>query len=384
MRRLALPVLLLPVAAGAVEFDAGERAIIESLGPWPPAIERDASNRLSGREEAIAFGAVLFDEPRFSGNGQVSCRTCHDPAKGWGDGMPVSTGLQRVDRNAPGLMNVALHRWFGWDGASDSLWSATLRPFLDAREMGGSIAKTATVIRKDATLSRCFAKATGEDAAALDDEAVFVAAGKALAAFQETLISPRTPFDDFRDALLAGKASGYPEAARRGLKIFIGSGNCVMCHTGPAFTNGEFHDIGLPFFMASGRPDPGRYEGIKRVKTSPFNLLSRYNDDPEQAGAFAVRHVDLQHRNWGEFMTPGLRNLAQTAPYMHDGSLTSLRDVIRHYSELDMDRLHENGEAILRPLGLSEDQAGDLEAFLLSLSPTTLPGQTATKRCDTD
>src|SRR5690606_24772850 len=223
MRRLALPVLLLPVAAGAVEFDAGERAIIESLGPWPPAIERDASNRLSGREEAIAFGAVLFDEPRFSGNGQVSCRTCHDPAKGWGDGMPVSTGLQRVDRNAPGLMNVALHRWFGWDGASDSLWSATLRPFLNAREMGGSIAKTATVIRKDATLSRCFAKATGEDAAALDDEAVFVAAGKALAAFQETLISPRTPFDDFRDALLAGKASGYPEAARRGLKIFIGS-----------------------------------------------------------------------------------------------------------------------------------------------------------------
>src|SRR5690606_31780758 len=163
------------------------------------------------------------------------------------------------------------------------------------------------------------------------------------------------PFDDFRDALLAGKASGYPEAARRGLKIFIGSGNCVMCHTGPAFTNAEFHDIGLPFFMASGRPDPGRYEGIKRVKASPFNLLSRYNDDPEQAGAFAVRHVDLQHRNWGEFKSPGLRNLAQTAPYMHDGSFTSLRDVIRHYSELDMDRLHENGEAILRPLGLSED-----------------------------
>lgn len=383
MKRLAL-LILLPATAGAAEFDADERGKIESLGPWPPVVERDASNRLSGSAEAIAFGATLFDDTRFSANGDVSCRSCHDPAKGWGDGKPVSTGLQRLERNAPGLMNVRLHRWFGWDGASDSLWSSSLRPILEPREMGGSVEKTAAVIRGDQILSRCFAKATGAAAAALDDEAVFVAAAKALAAFQETLVSPRTPFDDFRDALLRGAETDYPEAARRGLKTFIGSGRCVMCHAGPAFTNGEFHDTGLPFFMASGRPDPGRYEGIKRAKASPFNLLSKHNDHPEKAGAFAVRHVDLQHRNWGEFKTPSLRNLAQTAPYMHDGSKGSLRAVIRHYSELDIDRLHSDGEAILRPLGFSEAETADLEAFLLSLSLPAAAPQFALKKCGTN
>jgi cytochrome c peroxidase len=384
MMRLALLALLLPVSAGAVDFDAEERAKIASLGPWPPAIERDPSNRLSGRAEAIAFGATLFDETRFSANGEISCRSCHDPTKGWSDGKPVSMGLQRVDRNAPGLMNVRLHRWFGWDGASDSLWSSSLRPILDAREIGGSVARTAEVIRSDAALSRCFAKATGSEPAAMEDEAAFVAAAKALAAFQETLVSPRTPFDEFRDALLRGKKSDYPEAAQRGLKTFIGSGNCVMCHAGPAFTNGEFHDTGLPFFMASGRPDPGRYDGIKRVKASPFNLLSQHNDDPGQAGAFAVRHVDLQHRNWGEFKTPSLRNLAQTAPYMHDGSMAGLRDVIRHYSDLDIDRLHADGEAILRPLRLSEAEIADLVAFLLSLSAPAAATQSAVQKCGTN
>lgn len=384
MRAIALVFLLLSFPAAAVEFSASERAQLESLGPWPPAARRDASNRLSGNSDAVAFGATLFEEKRFSADGSIACASCHQPARGWSDGQAVSRGLQRLDRNAPGLMNVALHRWFGWDGAADSLWSASLRPLLEPREMGGSVEKAAAVIRRDAGLSRCFARATGTEAAGLDDEAVFVLAAKALAAFQETLVSPRTPFDAFRDALLAGRAHDYPEEAQRGLKLFLGRGNCVMCHAGPVFTNGEFHDTGLPFFMASGRPDPGRYEGIRRVKASPFNLLSRHNDDPEKAGGFAVRHVDLQHRNWGEFKTPSLRNLARTAPYMHDGSKATLREMIRHYSELDLDRLHADGEAILAPLRLAEAEAADLEAFLLSLSGPALPAQFATEKCNID
>lgn len=382
MKRLIFILLLLPLPAAAVEFSAQERAQIEALGPWPPAARRDPSNRLSGNADAIAFGALLFEEKRFSADGSIACASCHQPAKGWSDGQAVSTGLQKLDRNAPGLMNAKLHRWFGWDGASDSLWAASLRPLLEPREMGGSVTKTAEVIRRDAGLSRCFAKATGTEAAALEDEAVFVAAAKALAAFQETLVSPRAPFDEFRDALLAGRASDYPESAQRGLKMFLGRGNCVMCHSGPAFTNGEFHDTGLKFFMASGRPDPGRYEGIRRVKASGFNLLSRHSDDPEKAGAFGVRHVELQHRNWGEFKTPGLRQLRDTAPYMHDGSKGTLRAVIGHYSELDIDRLHSDGEAILAPLRLTAAETADLETFLLSLSGSASPAQSAIRKCD--
>ena len=384
MKRLAFILLLLPLPAAAIEFTADERAQIEALGPWPPEIRRDPSNRLSGNADAIAFGATVFEEKRFSADGNIACASCHQPMKGWSDGQAVSTGLQRLDRNAPGLMNAALHRWFGWDGASDSLWAASLRPILQPREMGGSAATTAAVIRADAKLSRCFAKATGVEATALEDEAVFVLAAKALAAFQETLVSPRAPFDDFRDALLAGRASGYPAAAQRGLKMLLGRGNCVMCHSGPAFTNGEFHDTGLKFFTASGRPDPGRHEGIKRVRASGFNLLSKHNDDPRQSTAFPVRHVELQHRNWGEFKTPSLRQLADTAPYMHDGSKATLREVIGHYSGLDIDRLHSDGEAILGPLRLSEAETADLEAFVLSLSGPLSQEKFAIRKCNID
>jgi cytochrome c peroxidase len=203
-----------------------------------------------------------------------------------------------------------------------------------------------------------------------DDEAVLVDVAKAMAAFQETLVSGRTPFDDFRDALEKNAPSDYPAAARRGLRIFVGKGNCHVCHFGPHFTNGEFADVGVPFFVGKGRVDPGRHRGIQRLKTSPFTLLGRYNDDAQRATATGTRHVELQHRNFGEWRVPGLRNVARTAPYMHNGSLATLRDVVMHYSEIKEDRLHADGERILKRLDLSEAEVDDLVAFLESLSPT--------------
>jgi cytochrome c peroxidase len=113
--------------------------------------------------------------------------------------------------------------------------------------------------------------------------------------------------------------------------------------------------------------DAGRQAGIKKLKESPFNLLGRHNDDAAQTTATGTRHVELQHRNFGEFRVPGLRNVALTAPYMHNGSLATLRDVVRHYSELNEERLHADGERILRPLRLSEQEISDLVAFLESL-----------------
>lgn len=114
--------------------------------------------------------------------------------------------------------------------------------------------------------------------------------------------------------------------------------------------------------------DPGRYGGIKKLQESRANLMGAYNDDPARSTATGTRHVRLDHRNWGEFRVPSLRNVAKTAPYMHNGHLASLRDVVRYYSDLDEDRLHADGEKILRPLKLSNTEADDLVAFLQSLT----------------
>lgn len=386
MKLLAMAVLLAlaGVAAQAADFNDRQTRRILGHGPWPPAESADRTNRFSGHPDAIRLGAMLFGEGRLSGNGAISCQSCHRPEHGWSEPRARSEGQQLQDRNAPGLLNVRLQRWFGWDGANDSLWAAGIRPILKDSEMGGSAAATAKLLREDAPLA-CLARRIGPSYAGMDDEAVLVLAAKALAAFQETLNSPRTPFDDFRDALAANDRAAmarYPEAAQRGLALFTGRGQCGMCHTGANFSNGEFHDTGLVFFLndpdrkpgTPRRVDPGRHGGIAHLQASPFNLLGRHNDDPGGTASIPVRHVAQQHRNWGEFKVPSLRGLNATAPYMHDGGKPSLRDVILHYSELDEDRLHSDGEAILRPLNLNEGEIADLQAFLESLS---VPDDTA-------
>ncbi|HJQ59297.1 MAG TPA: cytochrome c peroxidase [Vineibacter sp.] len=363
--------LLLPLAQPAPEFSEAERRRILAHGPWPPAPVRDPSNRVSGRPDAIALGERLFFDRRLSGGGNMACDWCHTPSLDWTDGFARGVGRATVDRNTTALWNVGHQRWFGWGGANDSLWSQSVRPLLDAREMDMTAGRVAERVRTDADLACRYERVFGQPPAFMDDETVLVAIGKLLAAFQETLVSGRTPFDDFRDALASGDTAGmarYPAAARRGLKIFVGRGNCAVCHFGPLFTNGEFADIGVPFFLSRGGVDSGRHDGLRRLRDSRLNLLGPYNDDPDGRSAVRTRHVEPQQRNFGEFKVPGLRNVARTAPYMHNGSLATLRDVVRHYSDLNEDRLHADGERILRPLRLSPGESDDLIAFLESLS----------------
>jgi len=351
-------------------FSEREVRQILAHGPWPPRRQHDASNRVSGRAAAIAFGARLFADPRLSRTGAIACATCHQPGRAYTDGLPRAQGLAPTDRNTIGLANLRLQRWFGWDGASDSLWAQSLRPVIDPREMGSDFVQVAAVVRADADLRRRYRAAFGAPPAAAD-EAVAIAVAKALAAYQETLVTGRTPFDNFRDALARGDVAAvarYPAAARRGLAIFVGKGRCNVCHLGPNFTNGEFHDTGIPFFAGPGRVDPGRHEGIRRMQASRHNLLGPFNDDPARSTATATRYVAQEHRNFGEFRVPSLRNVARTAPYMHNGSLATLREVVRHYSEIDEDRLHADGERILRPLHLSAAEIDDVVAFLDSLT----------------
>ena len=378
VRHLSLAVVLLVLATVVSaaeevgEFTAAELGRIAAHGPWPLPWTPDTGNRVSGNAAAIRLGRNLFFEPRLSASRRVACASCHNPAQGFQDGRIIARGLVDGVRNTPGLLNVRHQRWFGWDGGHDNLWSASLRPILDTREMGGSAARTARVLRDKAGLDCHYRQAFGKPPDASDPE-LLVNVAKAIAAWQETLVSPPTPFDLFREALQRSDVqaiAAYPTAAKRGLRLFLGHGQCATCHAGPLFSNGEFGDIGVPFFIKPEGVDPGRQGGIKRLLANPNNLLGTHNDDATRENATGTKHLRPEHRNFGEFKVPSLRNLTLTAPYMHNGSLATLRDVVRHYSELDEDRLHADGERILKPLKLSEAESADLVAFLESLSPS--------------
>jgi cytochrome c peroxidase len=370
----ALAAAASPVPAAArAALDDAERAKVLSHGPWPAPWTGDPSNRVSGKRGAIAFGERLFFDTRLSKNGLVSCAACHQPKKTWTDGHARGIGLAVADRNTPSIANVRYAHWFGWDGAHDNLWAQSIRPILDPREMGMTPQDVAKVVRDTPMFSCHYRKAFGQ-APPPDDIAVLVGVAKGLAAFQETVVTARTPFDDFRDALARNDAAAmarYPAPALRGLKLFVGRGQCTVCHAGPLFTNGEFGDIGVGFFVAQGTVDPGRHEGIRKLHDTPYNLLGKWNDDASRKTATGTRHVSLEHRNFGEFKVPGLRGVAETAPYMHNGSVKTLRDAVRHYSELDPDRVHSDGEQLIKPLRLTDGEIDDLVAFLTTLSGPT-------------
>jgi cytochrome c peroxidase len=354
-----------------VDFSAAEIQMILAHGPWPPLFVPDPSNRVSGQAAAVALGRRLFFDPRLSRDQDKTCATCHEPAKTFTDAREHSLGIAPVDRNAIALLNLRRNRWFGWDGKSDNLWAQSIHPILDARELGASAELVATRLGTDASFASAYAQIFGSPITTTPVETVLVNIAKALAAFQEAITTGRTPFDAFRDALAAGDRAAmarYPLPAQHGLKIFVGKGQCSVCHFGPHFTNGEFHDIGLPFFIAPGRVDPGRHGGITRLQASRYNLLGPYNDDPTRSTAGPTRYVQQLHRNWGEFRVPSLRQAARTAPYMHNGSLATLEDVVRHYSELNEERLHSDGERLLRPLRLTAEEVASVVSFLQTLA----------------
>ncbi len=387
---VSLPMLLVspaPAAATVLDFTPEERALILAHGPWPAPAPRDLSNRAEARPAAVAWGRALFADPRLSASGQLSCAHCHRPDSAFQDGLPTPAlspaaaangGPPRPEarggghRNTPSLLGTAQQRWWGWGGAQDSLWAASLAPLLNGAELAQSVASLAARVRHTPPLAQGYRRAYGQPLPS-DDETLVVDVAKALAAWQATLVLPRTPFDDFRDALARNDrraAARYPLAAQRGLRLFVGEGRCFFCHAGPAFSNGEFADIGVPFFVPGGGVDAGRHLGLLSLQASPYTRLGRHNDaqlhDPR---AVATQHVVLEPRHFGEFKVPRLRGVAQTAPYMHNGSLATLQDVVRHYSDLNEERLHADGERILRPLKLNDGQRADLEAFLRSLSP---------------
>lgn len=355
-----------------IDFTRQELAIIGSFGPWPQSPPMDPGNEFSGLDWAERLGEKLFGDADLSGNQKISCQTCHQPKLGFSDGLPTAIGTASHTRNTQTLWNAGFQHWFGWDGGTDSLWSASLRPLLSSIEMDSDIFSIASRFRNKVYFKEALqAQSMSSFLASLTDEQLVVFIAKTIGAYTRTLVSGQSDFDHFRDALKSGDLTAqrrYSISSRRGLRIFIGEANCHVCHFGPNFSNGEFHDTGRPFFTGVGQVDPGRYEGIKRVKSDRYNLAGIFNGAEISEEVLKTTNVKIGQANFGQWRTPTLRNLVFTQPYMHDGSLVTLRDVVDAYADIDPARLHQDGEAILKPLDLDERGRQDLVNFLKSLS----------------
>jgi cytochrome c peroxidase len=273
-----------------------------------------------------ALGRKLFRDPLLSGQKSVSCSSCHDAARAFADGQPLSRGSagRLGARNTPTIVNRGLGAAQFWDGRAPTLEAQALGPIASPLEMDLPVAEAVTRLDADGGYRDWFRLAFARP---ISPETL----AEALAAYERTVFSVDSPFDRF----IAGDTRALAPAALRGLRLFGGKGRCGTCHAGINFSDEAFHVLGLG-------EDPGR-----AVVTS----------DPLDRGAFK---------------TPTLREVARTAPYMHDGSLHTMREVVDFYDQGG--RPHPNLDPALHPLGLSEGEKGDLVAFLSSLSGTVIEG----------
>lgn len=340
---------------------------LSHLPPTPPS----PTNAVADLPAAAHLGQLLFFDERLSATGKISCATCHDPALGFSDGKPLAEGLNTVPRHTQSLWNVAHQRWFFWDGRADSLWAQSVQPLLSPDEMGATPEQVRKIVDGDLTLKTAYREVFGtlpETGSSLDR--FLTNLGKSFEAYQRKLISTDSRFDRFVAQINKGlpqAEAGLSEAERRGLKIFVGRGQCILCHSGPNLTDSEFHNIGLPKHPDL-RKDSGRFEGVRLVKKDRFNGTGEFSDDRSEETNIKLRYLVVKMNNMAEFKTPSLRDVAKTAPYMHDGRFATLGEVIDHYSDLNTDPPLGHREETLVALDLSNREKDDLEAFLQTLT----------------
>ncbi len=354
---------------------------IGSLSPPPP----DPSNRFAEDPRAADLGERIFFDTRFSDNGEVACATCHPPEIYFTDGLALSQGIGETGRGAPSLIGTAYSPWLYWDGRRDSHWSQALVPLETPVEQGFERGRVLAVIAGDPGYRTAYEEIFGPlPGAEADDEAVnrgFANVGKSLAAFERRLLPEAAPFDAYVEAVLEGRDTEgllTPEEIA-GLKLFIGeAAQCTRCHNSPMFSNFGFHNIGLVELKRGVRKyDFGRSRGFKKALADPFRCEGPYSD--AKAGECPEEEFV---RTWGveltgAFKVPTLRNVAATAPYMHDGRFASLEEVLEHYNNPPLGRL---GHQELNPLDLSPVQIEQIIAFLGTLTgPAPRAPQSATQ-----
>lgn len=323
--------ILLSVSFVILSVFAGDIATSIPVSPLPRGLSSlmPVPTRNPITEEKLVLGERLFFDRRLSADGTVSCGTCHRPELAFTDGNRVPTGVDNSvgRRNVPTLLNCAFGTSMFWDGRAGSLEEQALLPLTNPNEMASSMDQVMMLVRADSKYRLMFEDAFGLAEAPIEPDHV----ADALATYQRSLVAGDSDFDRYD---FDSDTPGVSDAARRGFLLFRGRARCSHCHEGFRFTDDKFHNTGVSW----GRkpPDLGRFE------------------------------YSGKERDKGKFKTPTLRNVAQTGPYMHDGSLESLRDVIEFYDRGGNPNPYLN--PILRPLELDERESADLIEFLKSLS----------------
>ncbi|GIW82902.1 MAG: cytochrome-c peroxidase [Gemmatales bacterium] len=289
-----------------------------TTGPAPSPKENPAT------AEKVELGKQLFFDPRLSGNNKISCATCHDPKKAFADGLSRGKGIsgKPLPRNTPSLLNVGFYKTLHWDGKVRSLEEQALLPIQHPDEMGQNLDELEAELNAVPGYVNQFQKVFGT-------KVTRTGIAQALAAFQRTLVTGKSPFDRY----LEGDKKALSPLALEGMRIFFGPAECSRCHSGPFFTDQQFYRVGASF------RDPGR-ENITGKKEDRF-----------------------------AFRTPTLRNIALTPPYMHDGSARSLHSVVTFYYRDVPTKAPLGLEMHILPLmGQSLNDVAPLVAFLESLT----------------
>ncbi|MFQ5923988.1 MAG: cytochrome-c peroxidase [Anaerolineales bacterium] len=329
MRRTTVMIAFVccPVFLGAIARVgvAGEYKLNLPLGLQEQALYLPPDNPLTA--EKIALGKQLYFDTRLSLDKTVACASCHNPRFGYTDGQAVSTGIggQKGGRSAPTTVNRAFSKEQFWDGRAADLEAQAIGPIASPIEMGFTHEGVVKRLRGIEGYREQFKNVFGTENFTIDH------LGKAIAAFERTILSGNSPFDRFE----AGDRTALSRAAaERGLTLFRGKANCVVCHAGFNFTDEGYHNIGVG--MDKPPPDLGRFDVTKREEDR------------------------------GAFKTPTLRDIALSAPYFHDGSARTLDEVVEFYNHGGIKNLQLSKE--IKPLGLSTREKADLVEFMRALT----------------
>jgi len=289
-----------------------------------PAMEYPSDNKWSKEKEVL--GKMLYFDPRLSGSNWISCATCHNPGLGWGDGLPrtIGDGQKELGRHAPTVINSGYFALQMWDGRKKTLEDQASGPIGAAGEMNQDYGELIRELQALPDYVNRFDKVFGKNALNIEN------ISKAIATFERSVISKNAPYDKY----WAGDKQAMSASAVRGMDLFFGKGKCGICHNGPVFTDSGFHNIGV---KAAGplEVDLGRYNETK--------------DDFDKGG----------------FKTPGLRDISRSAPYMHNGTESTLEEVISFYNRGG--DVKDNISPFITPLELSKQEEKDLVAFLKAL-----------------
>jgi cytochrome c peroxidase len=377
-----------------------QRLSLDSLPDLPP----DPSNAVADDPRAATLGHKLFFDTRMSGNGSVSCATCHQPERRFTDGLPKGRGIGLSGRNTRSIVGTAYSPWLYWDGRRDSQWAQALSPLEDPAEHGGNRLQYVRFISTDPDYRSLYEDLFGpmpdfsdparfpQAAAPLADPEInaawlamthedqdlvnrtFSNIGKVIAAYERLIMPGPSRFDVYVRDLLRGHAEASPatltEEEILGLQLFIDKARCTECHNGPLLTNNEFHNTGVLSFPGD-LPDRGRTDGLKKVLADPFNCLGDYSDDPDKRCA-ELTYVRSGIELIGAMRTPSLRNLGRTSPYSHKGQNDTLGELLKLYNRAPLAMIGHN--EVETKLNLSRRELKQLEAFLNALdAPLATP-----------